>query len=201
MGASFASAATITFTESVTASGSLGSNSFTDALVTLKATGNTSNVTQPFPGFFELEGLAVSINIAGLGTANLTSPGAVLSCRNNSCLSTPPYPDAAAGFGDPDIGYDILDIVDGAFNTYDLATSIGPITGSSLINPSFPHQTDEGEFDIDSAGAALYCRVACVESNNATFTATVGPATPEPATVALVLLGLVGGLASVRLRK
>src|ERR1700674_1719277 len=76
IGASFASAQAIRFTESVTASGSLGSTSFTNSLITLTATGNTSNVTHPSltdPGFSELLVPAASISIAGLGTANLTS--------------------------------------------------------------------------------------------------------------------------------
>jgi hypothetical protein len=186
MGASFSSAATITFTESAIANGSLGSNSFTDALITLTATGNTSDVTESPTGFFRLDVPEISIDIAGLGNATYTG-GQVFSCEDNSCLSTPPYPDAAAGFSPLPIGHDILDTIDEGFNTYNLATSIGPIASSSLINPSFPFATNRGAFEIASAGEA-------------TFTASVGTATPEPATAALLGIGLFG-LAFIKLRK
>jgi hypothetical protein len=175
IGASFAGASTITFTESATASGSLGSSPFTGALVTL--TGDTANLTQQTPGFFRLLGLGISIDIAGLGAANL-SGGAVFSCKNNLCISTPPRPNAAAGFAVSPIGLDILDIINPAFNNYDLTTAIGPITDTSLINAGVGFQTDRGVFTINSAGPA-------------TFTATLGTATPEPSTLALFGLGLV----------
>lgn len=177
IGASFAGASTITFTESAVASGSLGSSSFVGALLTLSATGDTSNVTQWTPGFFRLVGLGISIDIAGLGAANLTG-GAVGSCKNNSCLSTPPFPNAGAGFSSHPMGLDILDIINPAFNNYDLTSAIGPITGTSLINQGFGFQTDRGVFTINSAGPS-------------TFTAALGTAVPEPGTLALFGLGLI----------
>jgi hypothetical protein len=82
---------------------------------------------------------------------------------------------------------DILDTVSSAFSAYGLTTSIGPVTGSSVINPPNSFGTDLGLFQISSAG-------------NATFTAAIGAATPEPGTAALLGLGLVG-LATLVCRK
>ncbi len=154
IGASFASAAAITFTESVTASGSLGSTQFTNALVTLTATGDTSNVTLRGPGWFNFSWIPVSINIASLGKyAHLADVGGVGSCQNNSC---PTSSAAVASFSDFTTQRDILDTVGGGFSTYNLATSIGPIAGSSLINASVAFNTDQGSFQITSAGAATF---------------------------------------------
>src|SRR2546425_440032 len=118
IGASFASASTITFTESAVASGMLGNNSFVNSLITLTATGDTSNVTPRGPGWFWLSGLPVSINIASLGTtATLTSAGIVGSCHDNSW---PTPSQALVRLYDPSADRDTLDPFGGACNAYDL---------------------------------------------------------------------------------
>ena len=172
MGASSATAATITFTESAIATGSLGASPFVDSLVTLTATGDTSNVLSG--SFSELFVTAVSINVASLGeTATLLGTADVFSCQVCGISSTDGITD------DSGVVADILDTVSGAFSAYGLTTSIGPITGSSLINPPNSFGTDLGLFQISSAG-------------NATFTAAVGAGTPEPGTAVLLGLGLAG---------
>ena len=60
-----------------------------------------------------------------------------------------------------------------------MTTSIGPITNTSLINSSFLFDTDQGVFEISSAG-------------NATFTATVAASIPEPTHIPFLGLALVG---------
>jgi hypothetical protein len=175
--APLSSAESITFTESAIATGSLGSNSFDDSLVTLTATGDTSNVVLggAFGTTLEIQGLAVSIDIAGVGTAELTDPGFV--------FSAPGRP--AAGIGDqvcqptsvPACFYTILDTIDSAFGTYNMTTSVGPITDSSDYTSGLDFSTSDGEFVIDSAG-------------DATFTATAS--SPEPSTTTLFGFGLAG---------
>ena len=186
IGASLAAASPITFTETVIASGSLGSSSFTNSLVTLTATGDTSNVFAKGPGWFWLEGVPISISVASLGTtASLTDVGVVGSCQPNSCPSSS---SALGAFGDVTQDRDILDTLSSAFNNYSLTTSIGPVTGTNLINPSTDFNTSKGVFEITSAG-------------NPTFTAAVGSATPEPSAVALFGLGLGAGLAFLKSRR
>jgi hypothetical protein len=177
IGAGFAGGTSITFTESATASGTLGSTPFTNTLVTFTASGDTSNVTEDAPQLFDINGLTISINIASLDTT-ATLNDTVYSFQG----------DDAAGFSDGPGGGIILETSsDEIGRSYDLTTSMGPITGVSYINSGFEVGTNEGLFDFTSAG-------------NATFTATVGGA-PEPTTMALFGLGLAGLAALTRRRQ
>lgn len=177
VGASFASAETITVTESAIATGSLGSSAFDDSLITLTATGDTSNVvgTGLNGANFKLENLSILVNIAGLGSADLTDEGLVFSNQNTG----------AGGFSDPGKG-DILDTFDSAFDTYALATSFGPITDTGSINAGFAFSTNQGSFVINSI------------TGDATYTATV--LSPEPSAVSLFGFGLAG-LATLKRRR
>ena len=71
----FARAESITYVESAIATGSLNGTDFTDALLTLTATGDTSNVTGT--ALFRLAVPDIFINIAGL---------VLLGHKNNNLL-------------------------------------------------------------------------------------------------------------------
>ena len=66
-------AESITYTEQATASGSLGSTSFTNALVTLTFAGDTANVTQIGQGEFANSTGTATVTVAGIGTATFTA--------------------------------------------------------------------------------------------------------------------------------
>ena len=62
-------AAPITYTETSIASGTLGGTPFTNALVTVEFTADTSGVIEPLPGVFVNQGTAtVTIRWAGDGS-------------------------------------------------------------------------------------------------------------------------------------
>src|SRR5579862_1176439 len=69
-----ASAAPITYTETLTASGTLGGTTFTDALVTVTLTGDTSNVTAgPVPHTDVLVNTgSATVSVSGIGTGTFT---------------------------------------------------------------------------------------------------------------------------------
>jgi len=143
----------ISFVETVTGSGSLGSNNFTDALITLTFNGNTSNVSGPtiysLPGF-------LAVSVAGIPGSGVFSDS--LIAVDNQIISR-------GGFSDQTLGVGILLMDAGAFASYDLKSAIGPISGAAFQPPlSAPFNTTAGTFTITSL------------TSNPTFTAT----TPEP---------------------
>jgi hypothetical protein len=71
-----ASAAPITYTLSTTATGTLDTLPFTDALVSVTLTGDTSNVTAGPPPFTDVlvnPGSAI-VSVSGIGTGTFTDP-------------------------------------------------------------------------------------------------------------------------------
>jgi hypothetical protein len=160
----------IRYTETVTATGSLGGSTFTDAVVTLTLVGDTTAVTNPFAGEYENGGTA-SVNVAGLsGTATFTGsmfayvfqPGTVVGIRCTGC----------------GVGPDVLDTANSVFSTYAMQTAIGPVVGTgSFINSGAAFPTNMGNFVLTSL------------QSSPSFQATVS-SVPEPLTVTLVGTGV-----------
>jgi len=170
------SAGTITITETGTATGTLGSNSFTNSQITVIFTGNTANTSCGFDACVNFGG-TLTINVASLSqTVSLTDqPGAYSD-----------FSPAEGGLGDENLDSSILATQKAAFAAYNLASSLGPVTGPYFSNLNLAFPTTGGNLTLTSAGA------------NSTFTATVAPATtPEPAPIVLVVVGLAA-LAGLR---
>jgi len=168
-GARQANADGITYTESGTASGTIGAASFTNALVTITFVGDTSNVTSLGPGLFinGVETVTASGSINGVGAFTFTD--SLAAFVNQFGTSGP-----TAGISDLTVN-DILDTINSSvFATYDLTTAIGPVTGTSLLNPGSSYGTSDGNLTFSEMSA------------NSTFTATT--AVPEPSS--LLLLGV-----------
>jgi hypothetical protein len=183
----------ITYKLTGTGSGTIGGLPFTDALVTVTLTGNTSNVTSValFPGPNWLVNVGTTtINIPGIGLANVTDATAMYS-------SVVPFAGAPT-FGLPVLPYVLLGQLDhppatnsqtsiagmgsDALLGYNLQTSIGPITsslGGLATPPSLIVHTNLGNlvFDVNPLSGG-------------TFTATTTPV-PEPSTLSLLAVGVV----------
>lgn len=148
--ASAATAGTITFTETTTASGSLGSDTFTNTLVTLTGVGDTAQVSSLGGGDYVIP-VTATVNIASLGvTATIAD-----SVEVGVCTTCP----------DPSVDFDkggptILGDDNSAFGSYFLATSIGPITSDGTsVGYGEQVNTNLGVFEFTTPGTPVFTAV------------------------------------------
>ncbi len=138
-----AQAAPITYTLTTTATGTLGAKSFTNAVVTVTLTGDTSNVTAgpaPYTDVWVNSG-AATVSVVGIGTGTFTDSIQIICTLNDA---------AALGVAqavlilDNTTGTGILAQTGSAFSSYDLRSPLGPLSGTggvasgSHMTPIFP---------------------------------------------------------------
>jgi hypothetical protein len=175
-----ASADLITYTETVVASGSLGGVQFTGALVTIVATADTAGVVrlQQFPAILAVDNASATILVAGLGEATFTTPTFTYVNTIDRGLGNNARSGIEAGtIAQPSI--DILDVNSTAFTSYDLKTPFGPINGRASGGGG-------GQFSFDTSSGALFFDSFAFAP--ATFVAGV----PEPSSLSLAIVGVVG---------
>lgn len=148
----------ITYTIQATATGTLGQTRYTNALITLTFTGNTDDVTSAGT-LFQISTGTTTVTVDGIGTATFTDKMAVNDVQ----------PLSQVGITDLTNSNDVLDVLNPAFATYQLKTSIGPISSETpLWEPGIGYNTTRGVFVIDNL------------PGNATFTAVTVSTTPAP---------------------
>jgi hypothetical protein len=161
-------AAPIVYTVTGTGSGIFGGTSFDDALVTVTFTGDTATVADEGGGFFANRTGVATISVAGVGTGTLIGEP---FAYDNQALEF-------AGIADNLQGGTILATKNAAFATYDLTTSIGPLSGEPFIRTDLTFTTTFGDFRWRSI------------TGDSTFVASTGTrVVPEPSTLALAGIG------------
>ena len=117
-----ASAGPITFTETQNGIGSLGGTAFTNSLVTIVLTTDTSTITGGSGAFFDIG--PATVTVAGIGTATFTDTMEAVVSQGCPC----------AGISDETTDLSVMFDTNSAFSTYDLSTAIGPLLGESSGN-------------------------------------------------------------------
>lgn len=203
-------AAPITYTFSGISSGQLGLSPFTNALVVVTATGDTSNVISQGADadgdgvndifyYASLLGLT-TVNIAGLGTVSVLDPTAIyalppippefsepgeeLLLKASVILGTLDAPPALDSFTG------LAAVAGDALLGYNLATSIGPIVSTGGVG--YP----TGLF-VNTSGGNLSFTANFSPNATGTFTASV----PEPASLSLLGSGILSLVGLSRFRK
>jgi hypothetical protein len=162
----------ITYTEQFTASGSLGSQTFSNATVTITGTGDTANAfTTPGIGAFN-QLSAATVTVSGIGSATFVD-----TIEAGAQTSFQP---ALAGFSDG--GYDVILTSNDAFASYDMTTAITSTSGAAVGTTGQAYDTDHGSLPFTSFGAT------------SSFEATLGTPTaaPEPASLTHLAVGAAG---------
>ena len=140
-------AETITIEITAVANGSLGTDNFTNTPITITGVGDTANVVASGTVNLLLEGLEVSVEIEGIGSAVFTDAIQAIS-NNNSDLG---------GFGNTSNSNGLLFVFNDAFADYDLLGDLDPVSGFGVIVIGIPHQTTSGSFRMfDIVGDATY---------------------------------------------
>jgi hypothetical protein len=167
----------ITYTETVNGYGSFGGVDFSDQLITITLTTDTSQITNPSAGLLRTNTALTTISVAGIGTGTLQTHAFNNQTANAFGFST--------GVGAQP---DILDVQNAAFASYNHQSAIGPIVGIAIINTDAAFSTTIGDFVISST------------SSDVTMQATLA-SVPEPSSLALCGIAGAAGLIAARVRR
>jgi hypothetical protein len=149
----------VLYTFSGNANGSLGGQPFSNAAFSIEAVADLSLIALQSPGVFAVP-TAADIAISGFSRAALLFTNRVVANQNF----------ARIGIGDLDQNVAVLFIDNVAVQTYGLNTTIGPLTGPTILTPAASYPTSAGLMNL----SAVF---------NASFSAVV---VPEPSALALV---------------
>jgi hypothetical protein len=194
-------AAPITYSITSTASGSLGGNPFTDALMTVTLVGDTSGVFQPLPDVLPellVNPGTATVTIAGLGAATFNHPGGYAAVVFPAIDGEIPLPSVGIWEDvaiEQDSGTGIVGIGSDSLAGYNLRTALGPLAGFASGGASEPG----GAFvEYSTTSGAL---VITGTRDQGTLTVTTETPVPEPTSLALLGAGGVSLLAARQRRQ
>lgn len=173
-----ARAETITFTQTGTGSGMIGTTPLVNAHFIITAFSDTDDRIQVSSGIYSEDHTLATIAIDGIGNCQFITATRTFVNQKSGQIG---FSRAGAS------GYDLFSNLNSpAFATWDMLSSIGPITGTANLKQwNWPYSPVE-----TSGGTLLFNDGSC----SCTFQATVG-AVPEPSTSILLAIAAISFLA------
>jgi hypothetical protein len=159
-----AQATPITYTVESTGSGTIGTQSFSNAHIIVSFSGDTANVIKKTIDYFSNEVGTGTVSITGIGTATFTSGAFAFVNQTTDTAGISQLPTGTI------LGTEAISLA-----TYDLKSAIGPITGETTYYSTYTYDTSLGNLNFTAM------------DSSSTFTAT-----PLPASVFLLGSGLLG---------
>jgi hypothetical protein len=165
-----AGATLLTYSDSFVGSGSFDGVSFTDQLVTLSITADSTTAQNLGGGIFEIGGpLIVAVN--GLGSADFADLGGVFVNNTTHVQTIDPTTNALAP------AYDVY--TSSSLSGYDLSTTFGPLVFTTASGPYGNGAKADTNLTIDSSSSVTF-QVSAASS-----------AVPEPASIGIMATGLI----------
>lgn len=191
LGSQSASADPITYTFQGTASGTLGSTSFTNSPFTITVTANTNSISEftmtctPSPcTVLDVPAMTATITVDGL-TTSITSPIGVFDNQTVDVFGL----SRISGSGSGGIGMDLLDLTNAMFASYNLSSPLG------TVGPFNPGTLTEFSCSSGCVTTGLG-DLSFTSASGVTFTDPIS--TPEPSGLLLLGTGLLAVLGIFR---
>ena len=164
-----ANATPVLYSDSAIASGTIGSTTFTNQLVTIDFRANTNGVSCS-------GGYCADTN--GVGYLTIGNSVNILFTDPLNFFDDSSYAGTGiAGIGDETVNGSIFDTENNAFETYTGTSPIGPLSGTSFSRTDLVYHTAAGNLNFTNV------------ANTSTFTAAFVPTTTTPEPSSFVLLG------------